>query len=362
MVRRFAKHAGLMAVLTAVCSLSSARQKPFIPPQVPAADWRQVDSQSLPLSAVGKYGGDLAVDQEYGAKDLELRTYRLGKTPVQVVVEQAADAVSAYGLLTFYEAPEMTPEKEIQLASGDGKQTLMARGDKFIRFLRGDASLPQSDFHALLLFVGGSKPSAAIMKSLPTPMPQLGLITGSEKYLLGLEAAKRVLPNFRTDLLGFDQGAEVQLGQYQTGKGPSTLMSISYPNPQIARIRFKALSSFLELNQHQGENSDYGRRGGSYVFLVLNAANQEIAAGLMNRFQVTEGVSWDQPPITERSFTLQLVHMFLAIFLLTAILLGGCVVAGVLFFLSRRFAARFFPESQWGRTDEDQLIRLNLKT
>ena len=80
-------------------------------------------------------------------------------------------------------------------------------------------------------------------------MPQKGLVSGSEKYLMGLEAAKRVLPSFRTDLIGFEQGAEVQLGQYETGKSTSTLVSISYPTPQIARIRFGALSNFLGLNQ-----------------------------------------------------------------------------------------------------------------
>ena len=100
---------------------------------------------------------------------------------------------------------------------------------------------------------------------------------------------------------------------------------------------------------------------GSYVFLVLNAGNAGTASALMDQFQVTQSVSWDQRYVTERSFTLQLVHMILAIFLLTAILIGASVVAGVLFFLSRRFAAKFFPNSQWGHTDEDQLIRLNLK-
>ena len=98
------------------------------------------------------------------------------------------------------------------------------------------------------------------------------------------------------------------------------------------------------------------------MFLVLNAGNEGTATALMNQFQVTEGVSWDQRYITEASFTLQLVHMILAIFLLTAFLIGACIVAGVLFFLSRRIAAKFFPESPWGHTDEDQLIRLNLKT
>jgi len=192
-------------------------------------------------------------------------------------------------------------------------------------------------------------------------MPSKGLIPGTEKYLLGLEAAKRVLPSLRTDLIGFEQAAELQLGQYKTAKGISTLVSISYPTPQMARVRFGALTNFMGLNQDRGEASAYGIRHGSYVFLVLNGGNQETASGLMDLFQVTQGVSWDQKYTSERTFTVQLVHMILAIFLLTAFLIAACVVVGVLFFFSRRFAARFFPNSQWGRTDDDQLIRLNLK-
>ncbi len=365
MSRIYAKHAWRVAVLTGLPFLCLAQEKPksFVMPLVPAANWRQVDSHPLPLSAVSKYGGDPAVEQEYGVKGLELRTYQLDKTPAPVVVETAADATSAYGLLTFYQTSAMTPVKGIQLAVGDANQTLMGRGNKFIRFLPSKDSPPSaSDFQALLIFVGGTEPSANALKELPRPMPAKGLVPGSEKYLLGLEAAKRVLHGFRADLLGFEQSAEVQLGQYQTAKGTSTLMSISYPTPQIARIRFGALTNFLGVNQDRGEDSTYGRRNGSYVFLVLHAGNAETASALLNQFQVTEGVSWDQRYVSERTFTLQLVHMILAIFLLTIILIGACILAGVLFFLSRRFAAKFFPESQWGRTDDDQLIRLNLKT
>ena len=363
MARIFAKHAGLVAVLTALPFLSIAQEKPFVMPLVPAANWRQVDSHALRLSALNGYGGDPVVEHEYGVKALELRTYQLGKTRMQVVVEPTADATSAYGLLTFYQTPAMAPEKDIQLTVGDANQTIMARGDNFIRFLLGKGSSPsESDYQALLVFVGGTKPSASTIRSLPPPMPPKGLVPGSEKYLLGLEAAKRVLPSFRTDLIGFEQGAEVQIGQYQTGKGTSTLMSISYPTPQIARVRFGSLTNFLGLNRDHEENSVYGRRHSSYVFLVLNAGNSGTASSLMDQFQVTEGVSWDQRYSSERSFTMQLVHMILAIMLLTAFLIGGCVLAGVLFFLSRRIAAKFFPDSQWGHPDEDQLIRLNLKT
>ena len=361
MTRTRAKHAWLAAVLTVFPYLCSAQEKPHHTPLLPATDWRQVNAQPLPLAAVTQYGGDPAVEQEYGVKALELRTYRLDKTQSQVVVEAAPDATSAYGLLTFYESPAMAPEKGLELTVSDADQTLMARGNNFIRFLHNKDALPSpSEFQALLIFVGGSKLPASMIKSLPHPMPPDGLVPGSEKYLMGLEAAKRALPSFRTDLIGFEQSAEVQLGQYRSGKGTSTLISISYPNQQIARVRFGALSNFMGLNRDHGEDSAYGKRDGSFVFLVLNASDAKAASGLMDQFKVTTTISWDKPYVSERSFTLQLIHMILAIFLLTAILIGSCIVAGFLFFLSRRIAARFFPNAQWGKTDEDQLIRLNL--
>jgi hypothetical protein len=363
MARGLSRLAGLLAALTAIPFLCLAQQKPMSIPLVPAADWRQVETEPLPLSAVSKYGGDPLIEQEYGVKALELRTYQLGKTRTEVVVELASDATAAYGLLTFYHAPSMLPEAGIGLAYGDADGVLMARGRNFLRFLRGkDSTLSKNDYEALLVFVGGTKPSASALANLPVPLPVKNLAPGSEKYLVGPEAAKRVLPSFRTDLLGFEQGAELQLAQYQTGAGLSTLMAVSYPTPQIARVRFGSLTNFLGINQDRGADSIYGRRRGSFVFLVLGAGNAQTATLLMHQLRVAEGLTWDQRYQTERSFTLDLIRMILAIIILAAILIALCVLAGIIFFLSRRLAARFFPDWQWGHPDEDQLIRLNLKT
>ena len=176
MVKRLSIVACLLASLTAIPSIFLAQQKPQIMPLVPAADWRQMDSKPLPVSAVSKYGGDPAIEREYGVKDVELRTYQVEQTPIKVLVEPAANAASAYGLLTFYRTASMLPVKGIALAYSDDRGTLMARGKNFIRFPRPqEPTLSQNDYQALLLYVGGAQGS----ENTPDPMPQKDLVPGN---------------------------------------------------------------------------------------------------------------------------------------------------------------------------------------
>jgi hypothetical protein len=361
MARSFLKWGLLLGTLVLVPSVSYT-QKPIVIPLVPAANWQLEQVQTLKLGAVEKYGGDPAIAKEYGVKSIELRTYHLRKAKVQVLVEKASDPTAAYGLLTFYRDTSMTAVKGVKLAYGNANGTLMARGRNFLRFLRPpNTPLSDNDYDALLVFVGGTRPSGDVMAGLPAPMPTKDMVPGSEKYLLGLNAAQKVLPSFRTDLLGFDQGAEVQLAQYQSKEGRSTLMVVSYPTPQIARLRFGAMSKLLDINKEDNPASIYGRRSGSYLFLVLNSGTEKAAMGLMNQLKVARTVSWDQQPPTKESFTLQVVQMILAILVLTFFVALAGVVAGVLFFVSKRLAAKFFPDWEWGHSDEDQLITLKLR-
>jgi hypothetical protein len=187
-----------------------------------------------------------------------------------------------------------------------------------------------------------------------------GLIPGSEKYLLGLEAARRVLPSFRSDLIGFSQGAEVQVGAYADGKARLTLLAITYPTPQIARTRYGAMEKLLEVNQERGIGSIYGRRQGSFVFLVLNSDSAAHAGNLLDEFKVTGHISWDERYPGVQPLTLQLLKLILANVLLVVIVVGLAVAAGVLIVLSRRVTAKWFPHSSWGHPDEETIIRLNL--
>ena len=351
----------LLATLFAAPSLFSA-QKVSVIPLVPAANWRLVATKELGVDEVQNYGGDPTIEREYGVKSSELRTYQLDSARAEVVLEPAADVTTAYGLFTYYQNESMHPEKSIQLAMTGPDVSLMARGRSFVRFLRPkDSHLSENEFRALLIFVGGTRPALDSLAQLPPPLPSSGLIPGSEKYILGPEVARRVLPNFRTDLIGFDQGAEIQVGEYLVSNSRSTIMEVNYPTPQIARARFGAMSDLLGLNQDRGANTLYARREGSFVFVVLKSNNKAAATKLLDQFKVTRQLSWDEKYPGDKSIGRQLFELIVGNLLLCIILAGGGIVGGVLIVLSRRVAAKFFPDSQWGHPEADQLIRLNLQ-
>jgi len=221
--------------LIAVPPLNCAQNVSVIP-LVPAANWRLIATQGLGLDEIKSYGGDPAIEHEYGVKSLEVRTYQLDGTRAEVVLETAADVSAAYGLLTYYQNESMHPEKGIQLAMTGPQDSLMARGRSFIRFLRPkNSQISENDFRALLILVGGTRPTTDSLANLPPALPPSGLIPGSGKYIIGPETARRVLPDFPTDLIGFNQGAEVQVGEYLLGNSRSTIMQVRYPTAQIAR-------------------------------------------------------------------------------------------------------------------------------
>jgi hypothetical protein len=187
------------------------------------------------------------------------------------------------------------------------------------------------------------------------------LITGSTKYAVGPITAQRVLPSLPTDLIGFDQGAELQLGEYQLGNSRSTIVELSYPTPQIARLRFTRLSDVLGLNQDRGANSAYGRREESFVFLALKASNKAAASELLDHFSVHQQLSWDQKYPGNQTIGQQLFALFLGNAFLTLVVAGSGLAGGLLIVLSRRVTAKVFPALEWGHPESDHLIRLNLE-
>jgi len=340
-------------------------QERSVVPLIPAANWRVAGSQKVELNAISKWGGDPAIEREYGVTSLTERTYQLESHTAQAILEEAPDASSAYGLLTFYQTETMSPDQSMGLTVLGPGGALLARGRVFVRVARpGDYPLSDSDFHALLIFIGGTRSASVSTIGLPAPLPQEGRVPCSEKYLLGLDVARRVLPSFPAELIGFVQGAEVQAANYLTGPAgspPARLLLISYPNPQIARERYATIERSLRLNQDRGTESAYGTRRGAFILVVLNSPSRVKASRLLDEFNVSQQVSWDQRPPEQEPIVIQMAKLVLGNMMLVLILVGFALGGGALVFVSKRLSARWFPESSWAHSEEGHIISLRLK-
>lgn len=375
--------------LIAVSPLAGT-QKPGVVTLVPAAPWRMIQQEKLNPSALARWGGDPAIAQEYGVQSVEHRVYALqgSSAQVDVVVAASRDPSEAYGLYTFCRTESMAPVPGMELAVEGPQQALIARGHYLILVPRPrtapskpaqtapgrsgtqtpvvapseSLAVSTNDFRALLILVAGIRPSANALAALPTPLPAAGLVSASEKYLLGKKAASHVLPDFPVDLLGFEQGAEVQVATYETrSHARARVLAISYPDPQIARQRFQGMESGALLNQDRGAQSIYGQRRGSYIFLTTEAPSKAVADTFLNEFSVTHYISWNERYLGNQPVAAQMLRLIISNLLLVMLLIGFAVGGGLLIVLSKRLSRKFFPRLEWGHQDSGSFIILNLK-
>jgi hypothetical protein len=336
------------------------QEKPTIVSIVPNLDWQLESSVTVDPSALARWAGDPAIEREYGVTTLTARTYSSEGHTADVLVEQASDPSAAYGLWTFYRTPEMTPVHGMLLTLASPQKALLVRGAAFIRIsLRGQEALPEDEERALLKTVGGPLPSARAFEQLPPGLPSHDLIRGSEKYILGPLAAARELPSLPTSLFGFDEGAEVQTAEYSTGAGhPLTLAAINYPTPQIASAAFDGISKNLS---QSGDSKISARRQDTYVFIVVNAPSPSSAERFLDQFKVTKVISHDEGNPDEGTDVVALVRLLIT----NGILIVGIVVlslaGGLLVFVSKRLARKWFANSVWVQGEEGGMIVLNLR-
>jgi len=336
-------------------------QKASAVPLIPAANWQMTGSRTADLSAISQYGGDPAIEREYNTETVEIRQFKLDSTAATVLVETTADPSTAYGLLTVYWNDQTAPVSGMHFAGISPQGALMARGPVFFRIPRSSENVLSDDnLLTLLSYLSSSQP-AARSTSLPAPLPSAGLIPGSEKYLLGPQSAQRALPSFRTDLLGFSQGAEAMMGAYsQAGGSPAIVLAITYPTPQIARARYGEMESILGKQNGEVERF-YGKRLGSFVIVVLNPNSDATARKLADAFSLSGGVTTDERYPGDKPLTVQVMELIVNNILFVFILSGIAVGGGLLVFVSKRLARKWFPESNWITPEDGELTVLRLR-
>jgi hypothetical protein len=355
----------VLASLLAAISTPSviAQDKGSVVTLIPTADWELTSSQTASASALADWGGDPAIEHEYGVTAYSTRSYTFANHKADVLIEQAADPSSAYGLLTFYRTPGMTSLDGRVTVVQSGK-ALLARGPAFIRVSVSAAdTLPLGDFVALLRLIGGPAPGSRALSQLPEPLPSRGLVDGSQKYALGPLAASKILPAITPNLIGFDEGAELQTGLYRVGtsSGTLTLAAIDYPTPQIARAEFEAINKAVcqPGGDSPSSNTFDCRRSDTYVLIAMNAPSAAVADQFLAGFTVSKTISQDQPNPEDHTVW-QMLRLLIANGVLIMMLAVFSFAGGILVFVSKRLARRWFANSLFVEAEGAGIIILDL--
>jgi len=314
------------------------------------AGWQAQQAQKFSQAGLeAMAGGDAPILREFGLWGAERKEYVQGGKRITVEALRMMDSSAAYGAFTFYRQSDWRTEAAggFHYAAGGG-QTVLVRNGFCVRIQGGD--LPLQQLTALAAALPAHKQDA--LPQLREFLPINGALRSSLKYVLGPQAAAKMIPEVPPTLLAFDRGAEVVSADYQLpGKPPMTLLLAMYPTPQVATQRIKALG---EQNQVQ-----FFRRTGALITMVLHAPSQAEANVLFNSVKYEMGVTWNQAvPKVAPPTVKDVVLMVLAIMKLAGILVLFCFLSGLLFAGMRIYGKRYFPGTIFDRDLE--IIQLHL--
>src|SRR5205085_11156855 len=113
----------------------------------------------------------------------------------------------------------------------------------------------------------------ATLPTLPSYLPEQSLIENSVRYVVGPVGLAAVGSPLPAGIVDFGRNAELVTGDYRTSEGTATLAIVSYPTPQIALDRMRALTASLSApNQQPATEGHRGIQGA--VTMPINGGGQ----------------------------------------------------------------------------------------
>ncbi len=155
---------------------------------------------------------------------------------------------------------------------------------------------------------------------LPGYLPEKGRVRNSERYVMGLRSLEKFMPAVPAAIAGMEDGAEAQVGTFQTAGGEARFAVFSYITPQLAAVKLRELEKVPGLAV---------KRSGPLVGVVAGLADRRAAEGLLGPLEWKADFIWNQA--TTGPKMPDVGGMLVAIFELTGFLLVVCVGGGVVF-------------------------------
>jgi hypothetical protein len=313
-----------------------------------------------------------AVLKEYGFTSFESATYtRDDGRKLSLKAARFADASGAYGAYTFYKTPVMVTEKIGDGAASMNERVLFYRGNILVdAVFQKLSAMSAAELRELAQGLPLPPGNTRNLPGLPAYLPPQSYIKNSAKYVVGAAALQDLDTPVPAELVDFNAGAEVVLGNYNSSGGEATLMLIAYPTPQIAgdhlrRIEAARTSTSQPANRTTPANATpllptriFDKRTGPIVVVAAGPLSQAEAKSLLASVNYDANVTWNENTyFTKRD---NLANLLVNVIILCFIIIGFALVAGVAFGGIRILAKRLFPDRVFDRAESREFISLHL--
>jgi len=313
-----------------------------------------------------------AVLKEYGFNGFESATYtRDDGRKLTLKAARFEDASGAYGAYTYYKTPPMLIEK-----IGDGAASLNER----VLFYRGNilvdavfqklSAMSAAELREMADGLPLPSGNTRNLPGLPAYLPTQSYVKNSAKYVVGPAALQNLDAPVPAELVDFNAGAEVVVGNYNGSGGEATLTLIAYPTPQIAAEHLRRIEAARsQSSQANGgaaparanpnlQGPFFDKRTGPIVVVVSGPISQAEGRTLLASVNYDANVTWNENTyFTKRD---NLANLLVNVIILCFIIIGFALIAGVAFGGIRILAKRLFPDRVFEQAQNRDFISLHL--
>jgi hypothetical protein len=303
--------------------------------------------------------------KEDGAESVERLTYTNGSDTLLVTLYRLKDPSAGYGAYSFLRGPEIAGAKLTEHSSLSRNRALILIGNFVVDVSGKGVERKAADLNLLISQVN-KRAAAGLYPTLWQYMPQDGIVSHSDRYILGPVALNHELPLAADDWLGFSNGAEAELARYHLNGQELTLVLVEYPTPQIASKQLETLATRFNLNstaKQSGENAKpvlFARQTSSLVALVANARSQTVADLLFQNVKYEANVTWNEPSfsLTQPGWGTIIVGIFVG----TGLLCVFALASGLAFGIFRVVVKHFWPGKVFDRPNDVEILQLGISS
>lgn len=332
------------------------------------AGWTKVAPGQMSTDPTVADPTNAALLKEDGFTDLETAEYARPDRKITVKAARFADASGAYAAFTVYKAPEMMTvdmggKPGDSLGASLGNHVLFYRQNVLVQVsLDKITAMTAAEIRELAEALPEAQGPAKNLPILPTYLPKQSYVKNSAKYLMGPVGLSQVGSPVPEQTVGFNQGAEVVIGKYNTSEGIGTLMLVSYPTPAIAGEHLRAIQALGE-SIAPASNAELAapfnvKRTGPLVVMTAGKISVDEAKSLLASVNYDADVTWNQNTYFSKKDNV--ANLLVNIVVLIAVLIVLALGFGIAFGTARLLIKRLFPGRVFDRPEDMELIQLRI--